>query len=187
MMKQLADRGLVDYRTRRGVLLTETGRAEALRVLRRHRLIELFLVEIMDMDWADVHDEAEALEHVVSDKLVARLDEMLGFPAHDPHGAPIPTAEGVMPRLKTVPLSECAPGSYRLIRVEEESGGFLSWLQQRGLLPGTRVAIEEVDRFAETLEIRRQDGRRTRIALHAAARLRVVPEGGKASGRGSGA
>src|SRR6188768_719002 len=109
MMKALAESGLVHYEPYMGVRLTGAGETLASRVLRRHRLIELFLVKILGMSWADVHDDAERLEHAVSDKLIDRIDEMLGRPAVDPHGDPIPSPEGKMPRpqdpdLLTAPL-----------------------------------------------------------------------------------
>lgn len=176
MMKHLAERDFVDYRLRQGVLLTDEGRTAALRVLRRHRLVELFLVEVMGVDWGAVHDEADALEHAVSDTLVERMDEMLGHPAHDPHGAPIPTADGVLPRLNTSALSECEPGCYRLLRVEEDSSGFLNWLKQHGLLPGTRLTLEGVDHFAETVTVLREGGGPLQIGILAAAKLLVVPD-----------
>src|SRR3954453_22052654 len=94
MVKALAESGLVAYEPYNGVRLTDAGEKLATRVLRRHRLIELFLVQVMGMRWDEVHEDAEQLEHVVSDRLIERIDEMLGHPTHDPHGDPIPTAEG---------------------------------------------------------------------------------------------
>ena len=109
MMKALGESGLVNYAPYTGVRLTESGRSLATHVLRRHRLIELFLVEIMDLDWSEVHAEAELLEHAVSDRLIERMDEMLGFPSADPHGDPIPTSDGKVVEhwdvLQTVPES----------------------------------------------------------------------------------
>ena len=94
MMKHLKDRRLVDYAPRRGVRLSPAGRDAAMQVLRRHRLIEAFLVETIGLDWNEVHEEAEVLEHAISDRLLERIDQMLGHPSHDPHGAPIPDASG---------------------------------------------------------------------------------------------
>src|SRR5215831_14831215 len=98
MVKTLAESGLVHYEPYMGVRLTKAGEKLASLVLRRHRLIELFLVKVLGMSWAEVHDEAEQLEHAVSERLIDRIDEMLGRPAVDPHGDPIPTAQGHMPR-----------------------------------------------------------------------------------------
>src|SRR6185436_274808 len=94
MVKALAESGLVEYEPYGGVRLSAAGEKLATLVLRRHRLIELFLVQVMGMSWADVHDEAENLEHAVSDRLIDRIDEMLGHPSVDPHGDPIPGPEG---------------------------------------------------------------------------------------------
>ena len=94
MVKTLAGSGLLDYEPYSGVRLTDSGRQLALHVLRRHRLIEVFLVQVMGMDWSEVHPEAEGLEHAISDRLIERMDEMLGHPVVDPHGDPIPSAHG---------------------------------------------------------------------------------------------
>src|SRR5947199_6233592 len=97
MVKALAESVLAEYEPYSGVRLTTAGEKLAGLVLRRHRLVELFLVQVMGMSWAEVHDEAEQLEHVVSERLIERIDEMLGRPTHDPHGDPIPTAQGALP------------------------------------------------------------------------------------------
>src|SRR3954453_10707592 len=96
MVKALAESGLADYEPYSGVRLSAAGEKLAGLVLRRHRLVELFLVQVMGMSWAEVHDEAEQLEHVVSERLIERIDAMLGRPTHDPHGDPIPTQDGSM-------------------------------------------------------------------------------------------
>src|SRR5580693_1681216 len=96
MVKALAESGLAEYEPYSGVRLTKAGEQLAGLVLRRHRLVELFLVQVMGMSWAEVHDEAEQLEHVVSERLIERIDEMLGHPTHDPHGDPIPNQEGAI-------------------------------------------------------------------------------------------
>src|SRR6266480_7252427 len=96
MVKALAESGLADYEPYSGVRLSPAGEKLAGLVLRRHRLVELFLVQVMGMSWAEVHDEAEQLEHVVSERLIERIDEMLGHPTHDPHGDPIPSTDGTL-------------------------------------------------------------------------------------------
>ena len=98
MVKALAESGLAEYEPYSGVRLTAAGEKLAGLVLRRHRLVELFLVQVMGMSWAEVHDEAEQLEHVVSERLIERIDEMLGRPTHDPHGDPIPNPDGAITR-----------------------------------------------------------------------------------------
>jgi len=154
MMKHLADRNMVHYKSRQGVTLTKNGSKEAHLIIRKHRLIELFLVEIMGFDWADVHREAEAMEHTASDLLIDRMDEMLGNPTQDPHGSPIPAKSGKLPTLECYPLSECQPDNYRLIRVREESDGFLSWMKEQGLIPGAKFKLEVIDTHAETLQLK---------------------------------
>ena len=149
MMKHLEREGYVDYSPRKGVTLTERGHRAAKQVLRRHRLIELFLVEVMKLDWSEVHEEAEILEHAFSDRLVERIDEMLGRPAHDPHGDPIPDAEGVVAQDSDLrPLNGCGAGSYRLVRVARDEPEYLLWLQERGLRPGVELAVQERDEVA---------------------------------------
>jgi DtxR family Mn-dependent transcriptional regulator len=157
MMKHLSKEEYLDYSPRKGVALTVNGRRAAVQVLRRHRLIELFLVEVMHLDWAHVHEEAEVLEHVLSDRLVERIDEMLGRPAHDPHGDPIPDAKGVMREDELKDLGECAPGSYQLVRVARDEPEFLSWLQSQGLRPGIGIDVVARDPLAGIVEIRVKD------------------------------
>ncbi len=149
MMKHLEKEGYVTYAPRKGVTLTGHGHRAARQVLRRHRLIELFLVEVMKLDWSEVHEEAEILEHAFSDRLVDRIDEMLGRPAHDPHGDPIPDAEGVVAADEDLrPLSGCGTGRYRLVRVTRDEPGYLLWLQDRGLRPGVEFSVTERDEVA---------------------------------------
>lgn len=175
MMRHLQQRGLVDYQPRRGVSLTDLGRAEAVKVLRRHRIIELFLVRVMRLDWADVHPEAEALEHAVSDILLERMDEMLGRPTHDPHGDPIPDATGELPAERARPLSECEPGKYRMVRVLGNDAPFLNWLTERGFKPGSRFSIDTLDPQGGTLTLKRARPQKTEhtLSLDAARNLLV--------------
>src|SRR3990172_10427611 len=111
MIKKLAEEGSVTYTPYKGVELTEHGRRKALRIIRRHRLWELFLVEVLKYPWDEIDVEAERLEHITSEKLEQRLDSALGFPRKDPHGDVIPTAEGSIDDVSHVPLSEIEPGS----------------------------------------------------------------------------
>ncbi|MFT6179792.1 MAG: DtxR family Mn-dependent transcriptional regulator [Akkermansiaceae bacterium] len=153
MMNQLLKKGLVDYIPRRGVRLSESGRSAALLVLRRHRLVETFLVEVMKLDWAEVHEDAEVLEHVISDRLLERMDEMLHHPTHDPHGAPIPNAEGQLTPDGTAKLADCPPGAYTLKRVREDQPSFLHWLAGLDLMPGTDLILTERNLEADTLTL----------------------------------
>ena len=175
MMNQLLKQELVDYTPRKGVALNDQGRQAALRVLRRHRIVESFLVEVMKLDWAEVHEEAEVLEHVVSDLLLDRMNEMLGHPTHDPHGAPIPTAEGELPRQDGSSLADCGPGEYILVRVREDRPDFLQWLASRGLKPGTALALIERDLPGDTLTLEVADSEeQVQLSLQAAQALLVT-------------
>src|SRR5687768_1307825 len=137
MLKTLSESGLAEYAPYEGARLTDSGRTLALRVLRRHRLIELFLVRTLDLTWDEVHEEAEHMEHAVSDLLVDRIDEYLGRPAADPHGDPIPRADGSLdvPDVRT--LAACPVGfRFRLARVVDQSPEFLRFLSESGLALG---------------------------------------------------
>lgn len=175
MVKSMAETGLVNYRSRRGAQLTDKGSQAALNVIRRHRLIELFLVKIMNMNWGDVHKEAEILEHVVSEVLIQRMDEMLGHPPFDPHGAPIPNAEGEMERQDAQLLADCKPGTYEVARVAEASAEFLGWLASHGLVPGAEIRLQHSDPLGGTLTLAcgRQDA--LSIGVRAAEQIWVVP------------
>src|SRR5215218_8557265 len=146
MVKALAESGLAEYEPYSGVRLTEAGEKLAGLVLRRHRLVELFLVQVMGMSWAEVHEEAEQLEHVVSERLIERIDEMLGRPTHDPHGDPIPTAEGAM---RTVPLDNlltCPLNTpLRVTRIADQDPAFLRFLEHNDLKPGESIEVETRD------------------------------------------
>lgn len=159
MMRQLSDKKLVNYIPRRSIELLPAGRRQALQVVRRHRLIETFLVEIMKLDWSEVHEEAEVLEHVISDRLLTRIDEMLGHPRKDPHGDPIPDAAGnYLPNTKTVPLIELAGGAFNIVRVDDSKPEFLDWLRERALLPGQKFMLEEHDHVSGLLQITPSSG-----------------------------
>src|SRR3954466_6895743 len=134
MVKALAESGLVEYEPYSGVALTPAGQKLAALVLRRHRLIELFLVRVMGYAWDEVHDEAEQLEHVVSDRLIDRMDEMLGRPATDPHGDPIPDAEGVIKKQQAQTLLTCPIGiPVTVMRVVDQDRQFLRFIEQNDL------------------------------------------------------
>src|SRR5687767_6292051 len=153
MVKALAESGLVRYEPYSGVRLTRAGEKLAALVLRRHRLIELFLVKVMGMSWTEVHDEAENLEHAVSDRLIERIDEMLGRPSVDPHGDPIPDAEGTVFRheydtLLTCPLNE----PVRVSRVSDQDRDFLQFIERHDLKPGAIVRVEERDQAADSVK-----------------------------------
>src|SRR5580765_6332250 len=131
MVKTLSEAGLVDYEPRGGVRLSGKGEKLALHVLRRHRLVELFLVEVLGLDWSEVDQEAEELEHAISDKVMARIDELLHHPQFDPHGDPIPTAKGKIPHRAMVSLAECETGrAVRVARGVDQHPQFLQFIDR---------------------------------------------------------
>ena len=148
MFGRLQEMGLVRYERYRGASLTESGLMEALRLLRRHRLIETFLLEHLGYSWQEVHDEAERLEHAVSDGFTERLAEMLGHPARDPHGDPIPAADGTMPLEESRPLGEASVGErVEIVQVSDADPDALDYLGERGLVPGCVILVEEARSF----------------------------------------
>lgn len=143
MLKTLKDGGLAEYTPYEGVRLTEAGCALALRVLRRHRLIELFLSQTLQLPWDEVHAEAENMEHAVSDHLIDRIDEYLGFPTDDPHGDPIPRADGTVPQRMTRSLVQWEVGRpFFLVRVLDQSPEFLRYLRDAGLPLGATGVVQ---------------------------------------------
>jgi DtxR family Mn-dependent transcriptional regulator len=175
MMKTLAESGLVRYEPYMGVRLTDAGEKLASLVLRRHRLIELFLVKVLGMSWAEVHDEAERLEHAVSERLIDRIDDMLGRPAVDPHGDPIPTAQGTIARPNHMELSAAPLGKPLVVeRVVDQDAGFLRFIEQRHLMPGSEVTVESRDDRADSLQVRSaSSGYSTAVGLRAASKVLV--------------
>ncbi|HUF30610.1 MAG TPA: metal-dependent transcriptional regulator, partial [Gemmatimonadaceae bacterium] len=142
MIRRLADHGLLAYERYRGVTLTKAGRRAALRTLRRHRIIESYLVEALGYRWDNVHDEAERLEHAASEELIDRMAQVLGRPAEDPHGAPIPTAEGEVRERRLPTLLELEPGRRAILRrFADEDPAALRFLAGLDLLPGIEVEL----------------------------------------------
>jgi DtxR family Mn-dependent transcriptional regulator len=176
MMKTLADSGLVAYEPYTGVRLTAAGRQLATHVLRRHRLIELFLVERVGLDWSEVHAEAELLEHAVSDRVIERIDELLGHPSVDPHGDPIPTAEGEVEEPQFPSLLGCALASpLRVARVTDQGGDFLRLVERSHLMPGSVLQVESRDEAADTVLLRLDGGRPLALGFRAASKILVEP------------
>jgi DtxR family transcriptional regulator, Mn-dependent transcriptional regulator len=148
MARRMVASGLVDYRKYYGVLLTPEGEAVALRVIRRHRLIELYLVEELGYDLHEVHEEAEKLEHAVSDSFIQAIAAKLGDPEIDPHGDPIPAPDGTITRRDTVPLSELAPGDRaRVSRLRAEDNDMLQHILDRGFALGATIELISRDPF----------------------------------------
>jgi len=173
MVKTLADSGLVVYEPYSGVRLTPAGAKLAAMVLRRHRLVELFLVRVMGMSWAEVHDEAEQLEHAVSDRLIDRIDEMLGRPAVDPHGDPIPDHEGVIQAAASDSLLNCPLNEPLVVsRVLDQDSEFLRFIEQSHLKPGQAIVVESRNDAADRVMVR-VDGRVIALGTRAASKLMV--------------
>lgn len=178
MVKALADSGLVKYEPYAGVRLTAAGQKLAALVLRRHRLIELFLVKVLDMSWAEVHAEAEHLEHAASDRLIDRIDAMLGRPAVDPHGDPIPDPDGAIVTRQYQSLLTCPLDTpVVLARVINQDTEFLRFLENNELTPGRSLRVETRDVAADHVMVRRIDDQPVMIGMRAAAKLLVAPSG----------
>ena len=174
MVKALAESGMVEYEPYSGVALTPAGRKLAALVLRRHRLVELFLVRVMGYAWDEVHEEAEQLEHVVSDRLIDRMDEMLGRPEVDPHGDPIPTADGQVKTQEAQSLMTCPIGApVTVTRVVDQDGSFLRFLERHHLKPGAAIQVEERDASADSVRLRGEGDRLITIGTRAASKLLV--------------
>jgi DtxR family Mn-dependent transcriptional regulator len=174
MVKALSDSGLARYEPYVGVRLTPAGEKLAALVLRRHRLVELFLVKVMGMSWTEVHDEAENLEHAVSDRLIDRIDEMLGRPAVDPHGDPIPDPQGAVPVLDYDSLMTCPLGaSVTISRVSDQDREFLKFAELHELRPGDVVRVEERNAAGDSVLLRGRNDRRVTIGARAASKVLV--------------
>lgn len=152
MLKKLSEKGLINYRKYQGVTLTEAGTASALTIIRKHRLWEVFLVEKLGFGWDEVHDIAEELEHIPSDRLVERLDAFLGFPKFDPHGDPIPDSKGRMPDADFVRLSDAEEQmSAQVAGVSDHSPAFLRHLDKVGLNLGSELFVKTVNEYDKSL------------------------------------
>jgi DtxR family Mn-dependent transcriptional regulator len=176
MVKALAAEGLVVHRPRHGVKLTTGGRRVALGVLRKHRLVETFLVHVLKMDWGAVHAEAEQLEHAISDAVLDRLDALLGHPATDPHGDPIPSRRGKLNSQVYATLATCVLARpLRIVRVTEQSAEFLQFAEEHGLLPGATIHVADRNLAAGLVRVQRRGGRPLAVSLAAAGRILVEP------------
>lgn len=170
MVKRLSEHGLLEHAPYRGVQLTSEGRRAALRMVRRHRLIEAYLVAFLGYSWDTVHDEAERLEHAVSNTLVERMAAVLGNPTADPHGDPIPAPDGSIDEPASVPLADVAPGrTVELRRVGESQPDRLRYIASIGLTPGAVVSVVERQPFRGPLTI--QVGGRTHVIGHELAQI----------------
>ena len=154
MVKHLAERQLIRYEPRKGVRLTAGGRELAMTMVRRHRLIETFLENVLGYDWSEVHEDAEQLEHAVSEKFIERIDAYLGFPHADPHGDPIPSAEGHIERRTSVPLDQCASGDcITIARLRNDNPAFLLMMKEQRLTPGEVFTVTDRNETAGTMTV----------------------------------
>jgi DtxR family Mn-dependent transcriptional regulator len=178
MVKALAESGLVEYEPYNGVRLSPAGSRLAALVLRRHRLIELFLVKALGMRWDEVHDDAEQLEHVVSERLIERIDELLGHPEVDPHGDPIPSREGelVSPQLDTL-LTCPLHTPVTVKRVTDQDAAFLRFIESHDLKPGQSIEVEARDEVSDSVRLKGLNDRRITIGMRAASKLLVETRG----------
>ena len=155
MIKNLERSKLVRYKSRQGVTLTAKGRKLGMDMLRRHRLVETFLVETLGLDWTEIHQEAEELEHAISDKVLDRLDKFLGRPEFDPHGDPIPTKDGKFAARRIRNLLECQSKQPRIIKLlTDQSTDFLNFARRKGLVPGTSIEVTNRDLISDAVELR---------------------------------
>lgn len=177
MVKRMAESGFLEHVPYRGVMLTEDGTREALRILRRHRILETYLTQRLGYRWEDVHREAERLEHAASDELIGRMASALENPRHDPHGAPIPTPSGEIEATDSFTLVELDPGEEALVRaVRDDDPRELREAEMAGLLPGTRIVVRERDTVRRTLtvEVGTSEPTNRRISWELAHRTYVV-------------
>lgn len=154
MLKKLADKNLVNYRKYQGVNLTEIGRNTASNIVRKHRLWEVFLVNKLNFSWDEVHEIAEQLEHIKSEKLINQLDAFLGNPTHDPHGDPIPDKNGKMVQLETQNILEIKTGRKGiLVSVKDSSDDFLKYLNKNNLALGDTIKVLDFEPFDSSITI----------------------------------
>lgn len=154
MLKKLAKMNLLEHESYKGAKLTGTGKKIALEILRHHRLLELYLKEVMGYSWDEVHDEAEKLEHHISEQFEDRIAELLNHPTHDPHGDPIPSKEGVMPFMAQLSIAEADfDTDYLIGRVKDQDPELLRYLESLGIIPGVKIQITEMAPFQGPIKV----------------------------------
>ena len=173
MLKKLAQSRLVQHSPYHGVRLTAAGRSRAVKILRRHRLVELFLHKCLRMNWDEIHQEAEVLEHALSERLESRIDEWLGHPRFDPHGAPIPDAAGNITPRNVLKLSEIEARRDAIVaQVMGQDAELLSYFEERRIFPNRRITVLEKEKFGGSLKVR-VSGKIQFIGLKAAQQILV--------------
>lgn len=173
MARKLAQKGLVHYKKYQGVYLTDTGVVTALSIIRKHRLWEVFLVKKLDFSWDEVHEVAEQLEHIKSEKLIDKIDELLDFPKYDPHGDPIPSKDGKFMERDKQLLSDIPVNTKGVcVGVKDTSSTFLKFLDKNNIALGKTIKVLEKEEFDESLHIE-MEGRKLHISHQIAANLYV--------------
>lgn len=174
-LKKLARDGYIDYEPYGQIVLTDVGRQIAVEIVRRHRIVESYLVEALGLTWDQVHDEADRLEHAVSDLVLERMNAALGSPQRDPHGDPIPDADGHTADFPSRRLQETAPGlEVEVVRVSDRSPELLRYLTDRGIVIGTKLQVRSISSAASAIAVRVGD-ENIELALDAADAIRVGP------------
>ena len=174
MIKKLGTKKLVAYAPYQGIKLTEKGKKEALSIIRKHRLAELFLVKVLNLGWEEVHDIAEQLEHVNSERFYDRIDEMLGYPKADPHGEPIPDVNGKISAQNRISLSQVSEGkSARITAVGNDDKSFLDHLNSKGLQIGDSVTVKKKEAFDGSVTITMKGKKETMLSHLVAERIWV--------------
>ncbi|MBN1964484.1 MAG: metal-dependent transcriptional regulator [Anaerolineae bacterium] len=175
MAKKLAEHGLLEYVKYKGIRLTEPGRQIALEVIRHHRLLEMYLTEALGYSWDEVHDEADRLEHVISEQFEERIAAALGYPAHDPHGDPIPDLDGTVPSREMLSLANLPTNAPSLVcRITDQTPDLLRYLGGMGLIPGAKVTLTAREPFDGPLHLRIEDSTAV-IAHEVAAHIWLTP------------
>ena len=174
MAKHLHNAGHVVYVPRKGTTLTDEGRLVALRVIRRHRLIETFLERVLGYDWSEVHADAEELEHAVSDRFVEKIDAILGHPETDPHGDSIPNADGELVPRQLIPIGNIVVGeTHTVARLTHDSQEFLHLMNEHNIRPGRRIRVRERDQVAETVTLETDQSDTLTVSGQIAQRIMV--------------
>ena len=175
MVQKLADKSLVNYKKYRGVTLTAKGEELAVKIVRKHRLWELFLFRTLGFKWDEIHQIAEQLEHINSDLLIERLDRFLNYPQNDPHGDPIPDEKGKFPADESEPLARLNKGTTGIVMgVDDKSSSFLTYLDKIGIQLGSEIEITEYHEFDQSLDIRINGMKTVHLSSQAAQNILMI-------------
>ena len=175
-LSRLVNEGMLERSESGSILLTDVGRAHALQMIRRHRLIETFLSETLDFPMERLHDEAEHLEHVASDYLIERIDALLGHPTHDPHGDPIPDPDGVLADTTAHALTSVMEGPYVVARIDDSDPELVRFFSELGIVLGRSVTVSHGTQFSDTVNILTQEGQSVPLGRRAAEAVWVSAE-----------